>query len=999
MKKIDDYAKIIHLTRYARWNEKEQRRETWEETVDRYLNWMLDHLKKKFNYTPDNKTFKEVRDYMLQHDVYPSMRGLQYAGPALTANHVRLFNCVGQHMDSQRSFDESVFICMSGAGEGDRIMPSDAEKLPEVPEEFFESHSTVVVSDSVIGWASAFRELMTLLYSGKIPNLDTSRIRAKGKRLKTSGGFAPGPQPFIDIWHHMIDVFKGAAGRKLRTIELTSITTKIAEIVVTAGSRRCCFEDDLVWTDKGHKRLKYIEAGDRVKNQHGVREVIDSEYMGERECFRITTRWGTLTATEDHRFEVLNHDFSTQFKHVRDLRKDDVLIHVNNMSDINEYYTFTHDNTPLHFNADDCELPNVLDEKLAWVIGFHQGDGYTAKHNTLVVDQSDDNRVYLNYFNDMFSSVFGLPLARVEPRNNRAEARVRFHNSKAVRFMEKFKLPNVPLRVPDAIISSPNSVKAAYLAGILDSDGCISQTDNKEIFKTLFKCDFVSTKYPLFAEDISNLLSTLNIPNRISVTTKKGYDPTYTVYMKDEAYINNVCIIFDYSKKAELLGELPSATCAKGDTLNFEPAMIDSIVSVGKRRTYDISVKGEETFLINGHVSHNSAKIVLFSPNDLQMVNAKSGDWWTDNPHFSFANNSAVFNGRPSMKEFMEFWTNLMNSGSGEPGIINQRAAIEQAKKFDRDTKDGKILMNPCAEIYSFNSTFMCNLSGVNLRPEDSVDSIKLKLRAATILGVWQSTVTDFKYLRKVWKRNAEEEMLLGVWLSGVCDHPVLSEISEETGKILSEIRDYSRDVAWEEADAIGCGRTTSWTTIKPAGNSSQLAGVSSGIHAAFSKFYIRRIMQNMDDPLTKFLIDSGIPYEVSEFSPNSVVFAFPRKANNGAITADTVDAISQLERWRMYKNNYTTHTVSCTVYVKPDEWLKVGAYVYEHFDDMIGVSFLPYSDHTYKQAPYEAITEEEYNKLVNEMPKIDWSKFKENTDNIANRELECSGAACDIKF
>lgn len=400
-----------------------------------------------------------------------------------------------------------------------------------------------------------------------------------------------------------------------------------------------------------------------------------------------------------------------------------------------------------------------------------------------------------------------------------------------------------------------------------------------------------------------------------------------------------------------------------------------------------------------------SATICLFDASNVEMRRAKSGQWWLANPHFAMANISCVYETKPTPAEFEDIWGDLVASGSGEAGIMNREALWAHCESNGRSNFDASGLkiawgVNPCGEIilqpYSF-----CNLTGNAIRPDDTLEMLLDKQELATIMGTWQATVSEFEYLRPMWRENTERERLLGVCLAGIMDHPVLNNVSDEAAAWLRTLRECALEINQDHAAQIGIGKSHSVTSIKPAGNSGELYNVASGIHPRYAPYYIRTIRQSAGDPMTQFLKDNGIPWEVSAQNPRDVVFAFPIASPNTAKCAADLTAIEQLEHWRMVKSNYTTHIVSCTVYVRTDEWDAVGEWVFDHFDDITGLSFLPFDDHTYAQAPYQPISREAYERLQALMPKeIDWTLMKhyEKTDmTTVSQELACTGGQCTI--
>ncbi len=408
---------------------------------------------------------------------------------------------------------------------------------------------------------------------------------------------------------------------------------------------------------------------------------------------------------------------------------------------------------------------------------------------------------------------------------------------------------------------------------------------------------------------------------------------------------------------------------------------------------HDLMCKIGEVVVVGG--VRRSALISLSNLGDDQMRHAKSGQWWENEGQRALANNSVAFKGKPEMGTFMREWTSLYESKSGERGIFNRQAAKVKALENGRRDADHYFGCNPCSEIILRPYQF-CNLTEVVCRVTDGLESLKEKVRMATILGTFQSTLTNFKYLRKIWKDNTEEERLLGVSLTGILDCPIWNE------EILQILKDVAVETNKKMAKDLGIPQSTAITCVKPSGTVSQLVDSASGIHARHNDYYIRTVRGDNKDPLTQFMKDSGIPSEPCVMKPDSTtVFSFPMKSPEGATTRTEMSAIEQLEYWLMFQRHWCEHKPSVTVSVKEDEWMKVGAWVYDNFDEVSGISFLPFSDHTYAQAPYQDIEREEYLELNQRMPKsIDWSKLadyeKEDTTS-GGRELACTADACEM--
>ena len=629
-----DYQNFIALSRYARWKEDEQRRETWGETVARYFDYMADHLLNNNGYKLPDTLRGELEEAVLNQSIMPSMRALMTAGPALDRCHVGGYNCSYVPVDSPRAFDESMYILMCGTGVGFSVERHCIEKLPMVSEEFHDTDTIIKVGDSRPGWAKSLKELIAMLYTGQIPKFDVSEVRPAGARLKTFGGRASGPQPLIELFEFCIQKFKGAAGRRLYPIECHDIMCKIGEVVVVGGVRR-------------------------------------------------------------------------------------------------------------------------------------------------------------------------------------------------------------------------------------------------------------------------------------------------------------------------------------------------------------------------------SALISLSNLNDDQMAHAKSGQWWENEGQRALANNSVAYKTKPEMGTFMREWLSLYDSKSGERGIFNRQSAKKQAAKNGRRETEHDFGCNPCSEIILRPYQF-CNLSEVVVRESDTLATLKEKVRLATILGTFQATLTNFKYLRKIWQKNTEEERLLGVSVTGIMDNTLTSTTGGKLETALEILRSEAVIVNEAMSKQLKIPQSTAVTCVKPSGTVSQLTDAASGIHARHNPYYIRTVRGDNKDPLTQFLIAEGIPAEPDVMKPDSTtVFSFPMKSPKGAVTRTQMTAIEQLELWLTYQRHWCEHKPSVTISVKENEWMDVGAWVYKHFDEVSGISFLPFSEHTYQQAPYQDIDAEQYAEFKKKMPKkVDWSKlsdFEKEDTTSGGRELACTAGVCEI--
>ena len=414
---------------------------------------------------------------------------------------------------------------------------------------------------------------------------------------------------------------------------------------------------------------------------------------------------------------------------------------------------------------------------------------------------------------------------------------------------------------------------------------------------------------------------------------------------------------------------------------------------------HDLVCKVAEIVVVGG--VRRSALISLSNLSDERIRGAKSGQWWEDNPQRALANNSAAYTEKPDPLIFMKEWRSLIESRSGERGVLNRIGMQRQAARNGRRDADQEFLTNPCAEII-LRSAGLCNLTEVVIRAGDTLAQLKEKVEVATIMGTYQSTLTNFQYVRPIWRKNAEEERLLGVSMTGIMDHEVLSKVSDEAALWLRTLREHAIAVNKEWAGKLGINVSAAITTVKPSGTVSQLVDSASGIHPRYSQYYIRTVRGDKKDPLAQYMRSVGFPVEDDVMKPETTdVFSFPVKCPANAVMRNDMTAIEQLEHYVQFKNNWSEHMVSITVYVREEEWVRVGAWVYDHFDDVCGVSFLPHSEHSYRQAPYTECTEEEYNVALAKMPAItSWEGLrdfeKEDATNLT-KEFACISGVCEV--
>ena len=423
--------------------------------------------------------------------------------------------------------------------------------------------------------------------------------------------------------------------------------------------------------------------------------------------------------------------------------------------------------------------------------------------------------------------------------------------------------------------------------------------------------------------------------------------------------------------------------------------------AAGKKLTslecHDLVCKVADIVVVGG--VRRSALISLSNLSDQRMRNAKTGQWWEQQGQRALSNNSVCYTEKPDMGTFLTEMHSMYHSFSGERGIFNRTAAKVQAGKNNRRDTDHDFGCNPCSEIILRPHEF-CNLSEVVVRAGDTLEDLEEKVRIATFLGTLQSELTDFKYIRKQWKNNCEEERLLGVSLTGIMDHKLLSNpLATTLPGVLQSLRDKAVSANAEWAKVLGINPSAAITCVKPSGTVSQLVNSASGIHARYSEFYVRTVRADIKDPLAQWMVQQGVPYEPAMGKEQSVlVFSFPIASPKGSIVEGDYSASDNLDLWKVYQDHWCEHKPSCTIHYKPEEYTEVSDWVWRNFDSVSGISFLPKDDHVYQQAPYQSITEEKYHELADQMTELDWSTYVEEQDNTtASQELACTGGVCEI--
>lgn len=708
------YQQFVHLSRYARYLDDKGRRETWQETVDRYVDFMIDHLGKNHNYKPDIGLENEIRSAILNQEVMPSMRALMTAGPALARENVAGFNCSYVAIDHVRAFDEILYILMCGTGVGFSVERQEICRLPAVPDGLERSGETIVVADSKRGWAVAFRKLLAGLYSGWIHDVDYSRVRPAGARLKTFGGRASGPDPLRKLMEYTVSLFKSAQGRQLESIECHDLVCMIADVVVVGGVRRCLPGNTPVMTPGGAVPISDIKPGDTVVVAGRTAAVTAHEATGKKSLLRIKHDFGVLECTPEHEVAVFNSMTQYEFKPASELTIGDRLVWDRVGYDGAATQAPPVENSG-HFNASRVLQP-CLDVDLAWLIGLFQADGYVGKRSIEVSGNSRE-KALLHRAAEIIYRQFGVESSVGPDGRSGVGYRLRANSTTLANwFLAHVKRPNTPLHIPDFIMNAPRHIRASFLAGLYDGDGRHNKKDNR--------VDQCATIYGGYASQVVTCLASLGVAAPVSFTSAqkrrdRGEDcqDHYTVRISGvtnrrawQSLVGELCDktefeeiestnAKDFSFPVSWAGQPNSTRRLNTSTIRYDfdlvPTSVVSIEKAGEAETYDIEVADLHCFSANGLVVHNSALISLSNLSDMRMRDAKAGTWWASHGHRALANNSVAYTEKPEVGHFMGEWLALYNSKSGERGVFNRAAARAKCDEIGRPS-DRNFGTNPC---------------------------------------------------------------------------------------------------------------------------------------------------------------------------------------------------------------------------------------------------------------------------------------------------------------
>lgn len=945
------YSEFIALSRYARYRDDLGRRELWPETVDRLCNFWKGKFP-EFEEVIDG----EIKESILYLDVMGSMRSLMTAGEALDRCNVAGYNCSYVAIESPRDFDEILYILMNGTGVGFSVERQYVQKLPEIAEEFHHTDTVIHVSDSKLGWAKALKELLSLLWNGEVPKWDLSKVRPAGARLKTFGGRASGPEPLESLFQFSVDMFKRAAGRKLTSLECHDLVCKIADIVVVGGVRRSAL---ISLSNLSDDRMRKAKSGQWwVDNPQ--RALANNSYVAdEKPDFDVFLKeWVSLHESKSGERGIFSRKASKRQAQKTGRREEN--------QDFGTNPCFTGDTLLLtecgYFPIGELENKEINiwnGEEWSKVTPFSTGVNDLVK-----VDFTDGTSLRCTPYHN-FLTVQG------------------FNNSKQYKVEAKDLTPGTKIQKWDMPV-----VEAGEQYGIDPySQGFYSGDGNKG-----YTYSWVyGPKEPCFGRLIGKRGNYYS--DRDAWSWKHGP-------MLDKNFVPvNGSIDYCLNWFAGLMDADGTVTRDKnGNGLQ--------IVSIDHDFLYNLKIMLSRLGIRAKVVSAMEAR-----ENTITNQRGETGTYWCQESKRLLVGNQDTYH---LMGMGIRF--ERLNVHQDPP----QRDARQYVKvksvewldneeetfcvtepKLNQMTVEGMVTGN-CSEIVLRNKQF-CNLSEVVVRPEDTLDTLKKKVRVATILGTFQSTLTDFRYLRKKWKENTEEERLLGVSMTGIMDHPMMSG-SVEKGQLeewLDELRQVAIETNKEWADKLGIEQSVAISCVKPSGTVSQLVDSASGIHPRFSPYYLRTVRADKKDPLATFMIDKGFYAEEDKMNKSNWVFYFPMKSPDQAITADDMGAQTQLSLWKVYQDHWCEHKPSMTCYYKDDEFLGVGQWIWENFEDVSGISFLPVSDHVYPQAPYIPVDKEEYEKWLDFIPsEIDWSElvqYESGDETVGSQEMACSSGSCEI--
>jgi len=968
-----DYQNFIHKTRYARFRDDLGRRENWDETVTRYFDHFESDLEERHGYKVPRTLRSELYDAVLKLEIVPSMRAMMTAGPALKRENIAGYNCSYLEYDRPRAFAECLYILMCGTGVGFSVERQVIKKLPEVPNEFTKVDKTIVIGDSKLGWSKGFDELIACLYAGEVPNIDYSLIRKAGERLKIFGGRASGPEPLRQLYDFTIKIFRDAKGRKLHSTEVHEIACKTGDIVVVGGVRRSALisisnlsdlrmrdiKSGNWFTDKPHLQLANNSAGYTEKPDVGI-------FMDE---------WAALYRSKSGERGIFNR-YGAEEKVQRLGRREHGYAWGTNPCVTGDTMIPTRKGWfPIsQLEGKTCEVWNGV--RWSTVTPYSTGLNETSE-----ILFSDGTSIKATDYHGW--AIHG-PGKTGEKKQHPTPGRGRTHYRKVMTSQLKPGMSLSKFDLFDLMEGvEPDPKIDAYSQGFYSGDGNKNSTGSW----------VYEPKYAVIPRLVGTIKEALPEYNRRD--WKHG-----EMLPKNFVPLNHS---LDY-RINWLAGLLDADGCCVQTKEGSDSIQIFAVdreflmdvkrLILGLGSHCQLSLAGEGGF---GFIGEDNGSRAFFKPTHRLTVSP-------------YETQNILSKGLKTNR--LEFKEPVFLSERRRYVTIVSVTPYSQEETFCYTEVENGLgmfegIVGPqCGEII-LRDRELCNLSEAIVRENDSVSSMLDKVRLASVLGTWQSTQTSFNFVEPEWQKNCEEERLLGVSLTGIYDNAMmrgdsgLDKLSIKLQKLKSEAIKSNR----LEAKVIGIPASVAITTNKPSGTVSQLALCPSGIHQGHSPFHIRGVSQDNKDPVTQFMVDSGFAYEPHYSKPQDMTFfKFPTKLAAHTVTRDEVTAIQHMELVKCYNQNWSEHAVSCTISIRESEWPAVGGWVYDNFDDLAGMSFLPHfeADSSYPQLPYTTCTEAEYNEALDKQPKnIDWSKmadYEKGEDTVAGtREFACVGNTCEL--
>lgn len=992
------YMSFIHKSRYARWDQEKNRRENWDETVHRYVSFFTPKIPKADREEISN----EIEKAILHMDVMPSMRSMMTAGPALEKDNAAGYNCSYLAVDDPRAFDEAMYLSMCGTGVGFSVERQYVNQLPFVAEIFYPVETCIKVKDSKIGWASSLRQLIQLLYGGAIPTWDLSAVRPAGALLKTMGGRASGPEPLNRLFKFTVALFQKAAGRKLNSIECHDLMCMIADVVVVGGVRRSAM---ISLSNLSDDRMRHAKNGQwwDEKNPQGApwrRLANNSVAYTEKPDPEIFIReFLTLVESKSGERGIFNRVAATNSAKKTGRRKWE----------------------GIDFGTNPCVSKRSI---------VHTNQGPKTANDligvpfTALVDGEEHDSTKQGFFVTGIKPVFRIITDKgyeLEATDNHLVLVIDYLTRKVRRTAWKSV---GELLVGDRIVlnnhrnssfSGSGSFEEGWLLGSLKGDGNIEKSGKANL-------DY-------WGETRGELMEVA--ADRVHATVGGRSDlvgcdqPQYNRCRVGSVRLGDLSAAYGLNAN-KTLGTTIETTSSEFHR-GFLRGWFDADGSVQGSQNKGVSVRLSSNDLLGlktaqrmllrlGIVSTIYENRRVAGWRDLPDGYGGHKSYWCEAQHELVISNdnlagfaSVVGFEEPAKQNHLmsalEVYQRAMNTEKfcaevvrveslGEEEVLD--CTIPGVSAFDANG----LYVHNCGEI-NLRPKGFCNLSEVVLRAHDTKASIKRKVRIATIIGCLQSTLTEFRYLRKEWQKNAEEERLLGVSFTGIMDNTFMSTNDPDLAKFLDEMREYAVEVATEWAGKLGINVPAAITCVKPSGTVSQLVNCSPGIHTRYSHWVMRGTQEDRKSPVNAFLKSLGWQSEPELNKPNdSDVFYFAEMAPANSVCRNDRNALEQLEIYKTYKLHWTEHNPSCTIYVREAEWTDVLAWCFKNFDLIGGVSFLPYDNGIYRQAPYTEIPEAEYLRLKEKQPVIDWSKlpeFEKEDMTTAAKELACSASSCEM--